>query len=118
MAQGVSLEFKTLYCKKKIPWLALVTAVTPLPAKTFYVKLFVIVTKYLRRIFKGRNYSFWLTVSEVSVHYGRESIIEQNNSQHGGQEAKKERIPVLAFILPGSHGMVPTTFSEGGVFLY
>jgi hypothetical protein len=115
MAQGVSLEFKTLYCKKKIPWLALVTAVTPLPAKTFYVKLFVIVTKYLRRIFKGRNYSFWLTVSEVSsVKEGRMSQrkelcivvvlnitrcrVKEHRKGTGKYRSPKDILPVMYFL--------------------
>jgi hypothetical protein len=39
----------------------------------------------------GRKDLFWLVVSEVSGHYGRKGIVEQNSSHHGSKEAEKER---------------------------
>jgi hypothetical protein len=38
-----------------------------------------------------RKDSFWLMVSEVSVHYGRENVAKQKNSCHGNQETEKEK---------------------------
>jgi hypothetical protein len=38
-------------------------------------------------------------VSEVSEHHCGEGVAEQSSLPHGGQEAKKERMPVLADLI-------------------
>jgi hypothetical protein len=38
-------------------------------------------------------------VSEVIIHWGREGRAEKKNSHHGGQEAERERMPVLVGFL-------------------
>jgi hypothetical protein len=39
---------------------------------------------------------FWLTGSEVSVHYDGEGVAGQSSSHHGGQEAERERMSTLS----------------------
>jgi hypothetical protein len=58
----------------------------------------IAMTKYLGKPAPGRNYLFWLTVSEVSAHHGREDVAEQHRSHHG---SRKQRCPLwLTFYFP------------------
>jgi hypothetical protein len=65
------------------------------------VGFFVTSTKYLAKKLQGRSL-FWLMVSEVSVHHGREGGAEQSSLQPGNR--KRERMPALVgfllFLLP------------------
>jgi hypothetical protein len=68
------------------------------------VRLFINVTKYLRKLLKRQNFLFWLIISEVSVHSSWLSyfwiVIRQNIMvagtlgkgylPHDGQEAERE----------------------------
>jgi hypothetical protein len=46
--------------------------------------------KTLDKTTLGEKHLFYLTVSEVSVHYGGKDVTEQSTLYHGSQEAKRE----------------------------
>jgi hypothetical protein len=62
-------------------------------AKCYHItKFFILWQNTWEKQFKGRNYLFWFTVSEISVPPVRKGVVEQNRSHH-----RKRGCPHSAF---------------------
>jgi hypothetical protein len=66
-------------------------------------------TKYLPWKFKGRSYSFWLLILEVSVYHDEKGMVEESSSCQGRQEAEKG-IQEEAKTRAATQGHVPMTY--------